>query len=113
MLTGPFIVNRILTITPPGAMENVKLQPKNADETFKPDVVYRARRFPPTTDELILAGAVGSNLATRFELYRVGQTTFPTQGFRIEDADGNKHEIKRMENPIMGYVFNCICVRDI
>ena len=111
MIRGANVVRRLLTIMP--AQESVTLKSRNAGETASTDVTYTARRKPARKNELLLAGAVLGQQWITFQLYVDAQTNYPKVLDGIVDVAALRWEIKQVETKQQGYVFNCLCIKDI
>lgn len=110
-MIGSAIAQRLLRILP--GQEAVTLYSRQAGETGFTGVTYQAQRKPATRGELFLAGAVLGQTWHTFELVKISQTVEPKLLDAILDAASVRHEIKKVDVKMGGYVFKCLCLQDV
>lgn len=112
MVDGAEVVARIIAGMP--ELSAVTLSSRNAGETSPTSVPWAyARCKDPTNEQLMLSG-LSINSKTRFiQLYKTTETTEPKALDTITDSESVVWQVKSVNEKMMGYVFDCMCIKNM
>lgn len=114
MIDGQTTTQRIIAMLPPGSIESVTLGSRQPRETGYVSVSYAyARSKMAKPQELILAQAVIGQEWAKFELFKTTETVEPKLGDMITDASSVTWQIKKIDSKMMGWIFDCLCLKNM
>lgn len=111
MIDGASVVQRLLSMMP--GIETVSLLSRQAAEAAAVSSSWHARRSKAKLEEIAITGGDFSQIYRWFEFYRETQTVMPKYSDALTDAEGVTWQIKHVTDQMQGYVFRCLCLKNV
>jgi hypothetical protein len=113
VIIGNDVQQRIWQMMPPESIVSVTLLSRTAADAGSTSVTYnKVRRKQMNRDDMVLAQAGSEQTWMKFQFYINEESTVPKVHDRMTDDQSVSWTIMFVNIKMLGYVYDCLCLRD-